>query len=333
MKTFPLTTLLAGLTLLVAGCTTSNGVTDGAAKVDSPSTSEFVLAFSVKDDYQSFVTKTDPLAAWIAAKPGVPTKILPVSDESASIAALAAGQADAAFMDAGAAWIGSTTFGLDAIAADVHSDGRTNYTANAWVKADSTIATIEDLRGKHSCHTGELKSAGMFAPMGYLIKNGYVDVAGLDMDDIASLQEARKRFFDESTIGGDYAGAFQCLSTGVGDVAFVKDSTWNDVCSGEKAASWCLPRDAYRTLPAEGFAQVPSHPVMVAKTLSQADRDAILAALLALNEDEAGRAILKDVLNTKGITAVTTDGHLGSYGEVLEHLPGIKAYLEKQKVK
>ncbi len=312
--------------IVAAGCTSPASINEAPGLP-----SEFVLAFSVKDDFTTFVTKTQPLADWITTQTGVPTRILAVDDESASIVAIANGQAHGAFMDAGAAWIGWTTFGIEAIAADVNSDGRTNYTATAWVRADSNIQTVDDLRGVRSCHTGELKSAGMLVPMGYLIGHDLIDMSGLNMNDIASLQKARERFFSSSVIGGGYSGALQCLSTDVGDVAFVKDSTWNDYCAGEKAESWCLDRAAFRMLPEGGFAQVPSHPVMVGKGLNEESRAALRDALVALNDNEEGRAILKDVLGTPAIEAVDTAQHLSSYGDALRHVPGITAYLQANK--
>lgn len=319
--TLLVTTLLASLAL--AGCAAPASDVDAAV-----SPAAYVVAFSVKDDYQKFVSQTQPLADWLTAKTGVPTTVLPVADESASIAALASGQAHAAFMDAGAAWVGWTSFDLQAIAADTDSNGATSYTATAWTRSNADIESLEDLRGVRSCHTGELKSAGMLVPMGHLIGQGLISTDGLDMDDIASLEKARERFFSGSTIGGGYNGALQCLSTGVGDVAFIKTSTWDDYCTGDKAETWCLPRDQYQTLPEGGFAQVPSHPVMVSKTLPAADRENLQTALLALNDDAQGKTILKDILNTDGIKAVTTQEHLGSYGDALEHVPGIRAYLQ-----
>ena len=89
-------------------------------------------------------------------------------------------------MDGAAAWVGWQQYGLDVLAADQKSDGRTYYEAHAWVKSDSEMAAaFQDddpstdpftlLESKTSCHTGWLKSAGMLLPMGYLISNGYTE--------------------------------------------------------------------------------------------------------------------------------------------------------------
>ncbi len=310
--------IIITLVTLVGGCSILSSSSDTFYP------EKIKLAFSVKDDFEGFVTDTKPLAKWIEDFTGKPTEILAVDDESAAIVAVATGDATAAFLDGGAAWIGWQKLGLEVIAADQNGDGRTSYTAVAWVLADSDINAVEDLRGKVSCHTGELKSAGMLMPMGYLIAEGYIDASGVP-DDVSSIKRLREQFFTNPQVGGGYKGAFQCLSEGRGEVAFVKDTTYNDYCSGEDLASWCLPKEDYKVL--VEFGQVPSHPVMVSPNLDEDTKQSLLNALLALNDDPDGQAILKDILNTPGITAVSTDEHLSSYGKIITHQPGIEDHL------
>lgn len=310
---------MLGLSLMIAGCVAP----DGAPGAQTDDQEPFKLAFSVKDDFSAFVADAQPLADAIEETTDRPTEILAVEDESAAIAAVASGDATAAFLDGGAAWIGWQTFGLEAIAADAKGDGRTHYVATAWVMDDSDIETVADLEGQTSCHTGELKSAGMLMPMGYLIKNGYIDVSDLP-DDVSAIKTAREAFFQDPIVGGGYQGAFQCLSEGHGDVAFVKDSTWQDHC-GDEAETWCHDREDYRVL--ETFAQVPSHPVMVAEDLPVQERALLKYALLALNDDQEGQAVLSEVLGTPAIEHVETEAHLGGYGELVSQLPGIEDHL------
>ena len=137
------------------------------------------------------------LADYIAEQTGVTVTLYPVTSEGSIIEALRFGNADIAFMDGGAAWMGWQEYGLAAMAADTKSDGRTYYDAHAVVRNGSDIANAyldgDDstdpfamLEGKTSCHTGWLKSAGMLLPMGFLISEGYAPVVG-SQDDIESL--------------------------------------------------------------------------------------------------------------------------------------------------
>ncbi len=295
---------------------------------------EIVLAFTHKD------TETNPdkdpqrLADWIEQQTGIPTRIHTIESESAAIEALNFGHAHAAFMDGGAAWISWQMFDFEAIAADQKGDGRTYYNAQAWVKSDSGITDFADFEGRTSCHTGLLKSAGMFMPLGYLIKNGHVEVVG-DPDEVDSIEATVRAHFDDPSIPMDdadpfsgYDGALRCLSEDRGDIALVRDTTWEDYCEGDDVPDWCLPRDAFDTL--EPFGKVPSHPVMVGPETSQEIRAELVSALLALNDSDEGRSILTDVLETPGITEVGTEEHLGDYSELLGHVPGVEARYKDQ---
>jgi len=290
------------------------------------------IAFKTQDDYENPTANPQLLAAFIAAQSGYEVQLYPITSDIAAIEALRFGHADIAFLDGGAAWIAWKQHGLQAILADQKSDGATYYTAQAWVLADSDIQSLEDLEGKDSCHTGWLKSAGMLMPMGYMINNEIVDVSG-DVDDIASLRTTIEEHFGNASIPekGDlyysYSGAFRCMTEGVGDVAFGKTTSYEDHCEGN---DWCLERDQYRPLE-PAFGQVPSHPVMVnTKATSQEKIDIIIEAFLALNTEEGGVEILDGVLNTPGISQVTTEEHLGSYSDAIGAIPGIAAYFEEK---
>ena len=268
----------------------------------SPTIEKVRVAYEVKSDYDNIDENPQILADYLSEVLGVEVELYSVDSEGAIIEALRFGNADIAFMDGGAAWVGWKEYGLAAMAADQKSDGRTYYNAHAWVKADSemAVAHLDDdpdtdpfslLEGKTSCHTGWLKSAGMLLPMGYLIGNDYAPVLG-DENDIDSLRNTINGFFssdasipDSGTPYYGYSGAVKCLSDGTGDVAFAKDSTVDSYCGNDEVTDnedWCLERDQYIAL--DSFGQAPSHPVMYnPSSLDVQTRTAILNALMSLN--------------------------------------------------
>jgi ABC-type phosphate/phosphonate transport system substrate-binding protein len=290
------------------------------------------IAYTVKDDYEDPDANPQLLADFIAAHSGYKVEINPIQSDNAAIEALRFGHADVAFLDGGAGFVAWKSHGLEAVLADQRSDGSTSYTAAAWVRNNSDITDLSQLEGRNSCHTGWLKSAGMLMPMGYMIGEGLVEVQG-DTDEIESLRTTIEAHFDEATIPTKgslyygYDGGFRCMTEGVGDVAFVKTTSYADHCQGN---DWCLARDEYRMLEST-FGQVPSHPVMVdPDRIDDAKLDALIAALLALNDEEGGPEILEHVLNTPGLTPVTSESHLGSYADAIGNIPGITAYFEEK---
>ena len=298
---------------------------------DNSSEDVIRIAFTVKDDYDDPDTNPQLLADFIADHSGYEVQLYPIANENAAIEALNFGHADVAFLDGGAGFVAWKHHGLEAILADQKEDGSTSYTAAAWVLNSSNITSLEQLEGNNSCHTGWLKSAGMLMPMGYMIGNDLVDVQG-PADEIESLRTTIEAHFENASIpsSGDlyygYGGAFNCMTQGVGDVAFAKTSSYEDHCEGNE---WCLDRDQYRILEPH-FGQVPSHPVVVNPDNAGDKQEALIAALLALNTDEGGADILENVLNTPGLVPVTSENHLGSYSDAISNIPGITAYFEEK---
>tara|TARA_A100001011_G_scaffold398472_1_gene503014 strand:+ start:147 stop:1202 length:1056 start_codon:yes stop_codon:yes gene_type:complete len=306
---------------------------------------KFIIAYEVKEDYENPDENPQIMADYLAKELDMDVELYPITSEGAIIEALRFGNAHIAFMDGAAAWVGWQQYGLDAIAADQKSDGRTFYNAHAIVLKDSEMAEayLDDdestdpfalLQGKTSCHTGWLKSAGMLLPMGFLIGNGYADVVG-NQNDIESLRNTVYDFFNENssipesgTTYSGYSGALKCLSEGVGDVAFAKDSTVAGYCGNEDSTDneeWCLPENDYVLLPSYGSA--PSHPVMYnPEYMDAATQKKVQDALIGMNDSTEGSIILENILGTPGITATDAQVHLNSYGSLIEDIPGIKTY-------
>ena len=342
MKTRTLkTTLLVFLiaTASLAGCIGSED------EKETPDLEDFVIAYSVKDDYTNVDENPQRLASYLSEELNMDVTLYPIDSEGAALEALRFGNADMAFMDGGAAWVGWQQYGLEALAADQKSDGRAYYSAHAVVLKDSEMAAayLDDdpttdpfslLAGKTSCHTGWLKSAGMLLPMGFLIGNGYANVIG-DSGDVESLRDTITNFFSEDASIPDsgtpyysYSGAVKCLTEGVGDVAFAKDSTVASYCGNDNATDnldWCLPESDYILLPSYGNA--PSHPVMYNPDFMTSETiTKVQNALVAMKDSTEGASILSDVLNTPAISATNALDHLGSYGNLIEDVPGISAY-------
>lgn len=290
------------------------------------------IAFVAKDTATAPHEGLDALEAYLEDATGRDTTVTFFTSHSAALAALDAGQADVASVDGAAAWLAWKTLGLEAIGSEVRGDGRTHYIASAWVRNDSAITTVDDLAGANSCHTGPTKSAGMFMPMSYLVREGKIDASAY-ADDISQVQEMAKDYFGVATIGGayeGYEGGLRCLSDGTGDVAFIRDTTPADYCAPENVGDrdWCLELDDYREL--VQFGPVPEHPFMVSPHQDAGTIALIANALFAMDETPEGQAILDATFGTSEIRAVTTADHLSGYGDLIGQLPGITAYAEGQ---
>ncbi|NWX15712.1 TRFE protein, partial [Aegotheles bennettii] len=216
------------------------------------------------------------------------------------IKAISNNEADAISLDGGHIYeAGLAPYKLRPVVAEVyeHTGGSaTSYYTVAVVKK-GTDFTINDLKGKTSCHTGLGRSAGWNIPIGTLLSRGDIKWDGKDS---GSIEQAVANFFSASCVPGattepklcrqckgdpktkcsrsgpysGYSGALDCLKDGKGDVAFVKHTTVQERVPGEKDQYELLCLDGTRQ-PVDNYkschwARVPAHAV-VARDDSKVD--------------------------------------------------------------
>ncbi|XP_037590973.1 melanotransferrin isoform X5 [Cebus imitator] len=166
------------------------------------------------------------------------------------------------------AWLGHEYLhAMKGLLCDPSPEDKSNsYFVVAVVKRDSSHAfTLDELRGKRSCHAGFGSPAGWDIPVGVLIRRGFIRPKDCDV------LTAVSKFFNASCVpvnnpknypsslcalcvgdeqGGNkcvgnsqeryygYSGAFRCLVENAGDVAFVRHTTVFDNTNGHNSEPW-----------------------------------------------------------------------------------------------
>ncbi|XP_039216066.1 ovotransferrin-like [Crotalus tigris] len=242
------------------------------------------------------------------------------TDHQECIVAIKNSEADAITLDAGLILEASLNpYYLKPVVAELHKRdsgvSTTSYYAIAVVKK-GTISSLEDLRKKKSCHTGFKRSAGWNIPIGTLLKLNLMQWDGTSMEPV---ERAVERFFVASCVPGlnpvsnlcsicdgncdwndpfvGYAGAYQCLKSGKGDVAFVNEAIVLADSPEERSKYELLCLDGTRK-PVEQYeschlARVSSHAVVARTVDGRADKIwALLSYALEQNKQDQSRCQL-----------------------------------------
>ncbi|XP_071448777.1 transferrin [Hetaerina americana] len=165
--------------------------------------------------------------------------------------AISHGEADVATLDGGEVRIAQKKYQLKPFLAEVYSEEphAAGYYAVAVIRANSTVSSFADLQGAKSCHTGYGRTAGWNVPLNTLMEQGLVSKTQCPYtESVASffsggscVPDIKKNYPNapdslcalcpegctdaSATEFSGYSGAFHCLASGLGDVAFVRHTT------------------------------------------------------------------------------------------------------------
>lgn len=150
----------------------------------------------------------------------VPTKLLMASDYAGVIQAFAAGQVDLSYMSPAsyaAAWLESKG-NIAPLTTSQEKDGGISYVAVAYVRADSGITTIEQLKGK------SLAWADPNSASGYLIPRSEFRAMGIDPEP--------GKYFSRTGFGGGHEQAVVAVLNKQYDAGVTWASGLGDVNEG-----------------------------------------------------------------------------------------------------
>ena len=277
------------------------------AEVDTDS---ITIGFIPVEKADELTPRAQELEKYLEDRLGIDVEIVVPTNYETIIEGMKFGHIDAAFMDTGPAWITHQRTGAEAILAEVVK-GKVNYQATVWTKADNdSIQSLDDTLGKKVAFTSITGSSGFVRPMGTLVTSGSVDIQG---DDIIALESALQDSFEAHTFAGGYKAALELLLNDNVDVAFGSDIA---------PAKYLDPVDQGRLRPVTTIGPVPSHVFMVSVDMSAGTKQALVDALVDLNQAENNQ-ILRDLYGAEALLPTSTEMHIGDFGSYIDALVGL----------
>jgi phosphonate transport system substrate-binding protein len=260
-------------------------ISAGAAGTDPD---RLVVSFTPEAAPIELELDADGLATFLAAELGMEVIARVDADYTGTVEAMRAGHAHLAFLSPLASALAHEMAGARMILAE-ERNGLPYYMSSFWVRRDSGIDSLDDLRGRTIAFNDPLSASGYLFPVAKLIEEGLVT----DADELGA-------YFGRVYFAGGTELSLRALMNGFVDAAGVS------IYGPEVFLS---PDERGQLISIAEHGPIPNHGIAVSGELSEALVERIEAALLGLNTPEHN-SILRRLYGWERLVAVDTDLYL-----------------------
>lgn len=242
-------------------------LTAAAALVATPvwaSADTLKLAFIPQENPEKLLGDVEVITAWLSEQMDVEVSGFVTFDHAAAVEALRNGDADISFMGALPFVLAEDQIGAVPLLSEVYR-GYPSYAGRVFVRKDSGIETLEDLKGRDIAFADPVSESGYLYPLDLFVQAGlFEDVAGAD------------QFFGQKYFAGGYQQAMQAMANGLVDAA-----------GASQYADLLLTPEQQAEVRVIGESQqIPSHAIIARPGLDSGLQEKFVAAMLLLNAPE-----------------------------------------------
>lgn len=222
------------------------------------------LAFIPQENPEKLLGDISKISDYLSGELGVEVEGFVTIDHAAAVEALRNSDADISFMGALPYVLAHHEIGAQVVLAEVYR-GSPSYTSRIFVRKDSGIRTLADLRGKTIAFADPISESGYLYPLDLFAEAGFLQRGG-----------DPKSFFDNYYFAGGYQQAIQAVFHGYVDAAGA--SQFADLLLTAEQ----LPEVTWiaESVP------IPSHAVIARRDLDPELLLGFVRAMLQLNEPE-----------------------------------------------
>jgi phosphonate transport system substrate-binding protein len=243
---------------------------------------ELRVVFIAYENPDQLLEDVRPVVAYLEGKLGRRVRALVATDYAGVVEALKNETADVGFMGPLQYLLAHEQAGAQAILGEVYN-GQPWYVARIFVRKDSGIRKLAELRGKTMAFVDPLSSSGYLYPLEAFRR------AGL----IAKREEAEQFFRKIYFAGGDEQALRAVLNKFVDGAGI-----------GQYSFAMLRPEERDQVTYIGESPRIPSHCVVARRGLDAASVAALQEALLALNEGP-NRGLLRQLYNVDGYVKVS----------------------------
>ncbi len=222
------------------------------------------LALIPQENPEKLLGDIEAITGWLAGEIGVPVEGFVTIDHAAAVEALRNGDADISFMGALPFVLAEAEIGAVPLLSEVYRDAP-SYTGRIFVRRDSGIRTLADLRGRDIAFADPISESGYLYPLAEFVQAGLIAGPG----------EA-EAFFRRIFFAGGYQQAVQAVAEGLVDAAGASQYADLLLTPDQQAqVTWIAESEA-----------IPSHLVIARPGLDAGLQARFVEAMMRLNDAE-----------------------------------------------
>jgi phosphonate transport system substrate-binding protein len=227
----------------------------------------------------------DPLADYLTKKTGVKVHLTILSRYGNIIERFTSEKMDGAFFGSFTGALAIQKLGVVPLVRPMNLDGSTQYWGYLFVRKDSGIRGVKEMKGKKMAFVEKATTAGYVFPVAYFKEHGVKDI---------------DRFFGDYFFAGSHDAAIYAVLERKADIGAAKHSIYNRVRAAD-------PRVDSELVILAQSAKVPSNGLCVRKGLDRNLQNKLKEALLNIDKDPEGRVVLQKFGGIKFIKTTVAD--------------------------
>ncbi|TAL22089.1 MAG: phosphate/phosphite/phosphonate ABC transporter substrate-binding protein [Nitrospirae bacterium] len=246
---------------------------------------EILLGLIPEQNIFKQMDRYKPLAAYLSEKAGVNVRLTILSRYGDIVERFISRGLDGAFFDSLTGMMAITRLGVEPAARHTNPDGKATVRSYIFVRADSKINSVKDMKGKKVAFVDRATATGYLFAIAFLRENGVSDI---------------DRYFNEYYFTGSHDSAIYAVLDNRADIGSAQDTIFNMLASRDIT----IKKELRVIAQSE---ELPETTLCLRKGIPSQIKKRLTGILLGMNEDPAGREILKKFGALKFVEAEVKD--------------------------
>jgi phosphonate transport system substrate-binding protein len=232
---------------------------------------ELIIGLIPEQNVFKQMERYKPIGKYIEKKLGMEVRFIILSRYGNILNSFTKEKMDGAFWGSFTGALAIKQLGVQPIARPEWPDGTSTYHGYIFVRKDSGIRSVEDMKGKSIAFVEKATTAGYIFPLAYLKENGVNDI---------------ETYFKEYFFAGSHDSAVHAVYKGKADIGCAKNTIFNLVVDND-------PNMKNDLLILESSPVVPSNGLGLRSDLDPAIKRKLQDALLGMHKDPEGKEALE----------------------------------------